>query len=392
MEYLVSEKNGTAIQKAVDQAAAAGGGKVTLEPGVYPSGTIRLKSNVELHIPAGAVILGYPKPEQYDDFRHPGLDSVTPENSRKCLIACADCENVSITGQGEINGLGCLFFDQNVPTGEPFEKPAWPRPRMIQFFRCRNLLFEGVSFIDSANWTFWLSDCADVRISRIRIRGCKQICNNDGIDIDGCRRVLISDSVFSTGDDCLVLRAIRKDAETPVICEQVTVTNCILDSRCQGIRLGCPSDDTIRNCSFCNIVFRGTGSGIHSEHPFRYLRKNCTGYMKICDISFDNFDIVTEKYPVRIGCDAGIQLRGIERLHFRNFRIKSKLPISLEGSCRTILKDIEFSCISGEVDGESAIIAKCVRNLKLDDFELTAEKGPEVPFRRIASGSWETKF
>ena len=184
MEYFVSEKNGNAIQKAIDLAASAGGGKVTLEPGVYPSGTIRLKSNIELHIPAGAVILGFPDPEKYDDFRHPGLDSVTPENSRKCLIACADCENVSITGRGEINGQGCLFFDQNVPAGTPFEKPSWPRPRMIQFFRCRNLLFEGVSFIDSPNWTFWLSGCEDVRISRIRISGCKQICNNDGIDID----------------------------------------------------------------------------------------------------------------------------------------------------------------------------------------------------------------
>lgn len=392
MEYFVTEKSGLAIQKAVDQAAAAGGGKVTLEPGIYPSGTIKLKSNIELHIPAGSVILGHPNPEQYEDFRHPALDSVTPENSRKCLISCADCENVSITGQGEINGQGCLFFDQNVPPGVPFAKPSWPRPRMIQFFRCRNLVFEGVSFIDSPNWTFWLSDCTDVRISRIRINGCKQICNNDGIDIDGCRRVLISDSVFSTGDDCLILRAIRKDIETPVICEQITVTNCVLDSRCQGIRLGCPSDDTIRNCSFSSIVFRGSGSGIHSESPFRYLRKNCTGYMKISDISFENFDIVTDRYPIRIGCDAGIQLRGIERLHFRNFRIRSKYPISLEGSCRTILKDIVFSGISGEVDGDSAITAKYVQNLKLNEFELTAKNGPDVPFRRVESDSWETKF
>ena len=63
MEYIVTEKTGAAIRKAVDRAAAAGGGKVTLSPGVYPSGTIRLKSNIELHIPAGAVILGLPEPE-----------------------------------------------------------------------------------------------------------------------------------------------------------------------------------------------------------------------------------------------------------------------------------------------------------------------------------------
>ena len=114
--------------------------------------------------------------------------------------------------------------------------------------------------------------------------------------------------------------------------------------------------------------------------------------MKISDITFKDFDIVTERYPIRIGCDAGIELRGIERLQFRNFRIKSKFPVSLEGSYRTILKDIEFSGISGEVDGESAITAKCVRNLKLNDFEVTAKKGPVVPFQRMDSESWETKF
>ena len=392
MEYTVTEKTGAAIRKAVDRAAAAGGGKVTLSPGVYPSGTIRLKSNIQLHIPAGAVILGLPEPESYDDFRHPGLDAVVPENSRKCLIACADCENVSITGDGRIDGSGLSFFDRNVPAGQPFSKPPVPRPRMIQFYKCRNLLFEGVSFIDAPNWTFWLSECEDVRVARIRISGCKQICNNDGIDIDACRRVMIADSIFSTGDDCLILRAIRKTPDTPAVCEQVSVTNCILDSRCQGIRLGCPSDDTIRNCCFSNISFRGTGSGIHCELPLRYLRKNCTGYLDISDILFENFDITTGLYPVRIGCDPGIRLRGIRRLRFSNFRIRSKRPLSLEGSRETILKDIAFSDISGTVDDASPLTVKYVEHLKLQNFDLTAATGPETPLKRIDSASWETQF
>ena len=392
MEYTVTEKTGAAVQSAVDRAAAAGGGKVILSPGVYPSGTIRLKSNIELHIPAGAVILGLPDPEAYDDFRHPELDAVGPEKSRKCLISCADCENVSVTGRGEINGSGLSFFDRNVPEGTPFAKPARPRPRMVQFYKCRRLLFEGVSFIDAPNWTFWLSECEDVQVAHIRILGCKQICNNDGIDIDACRRVTVADSTFSTGDDCLVLRAIRKTPDTPAVCEQVSVTNCTLNSRCQGIRLGCPSDDTVRNCSFRNITFNGSGSGIHCEAPLRYLRKNCTGYLDISDIIFENFDITSDLYPVRIGCDPGIRLRGIRRLAFRNFRIRSKRPISLEGSRETILKDIAFSDISGTVDGESPLSARYVAHLKLQNFDLTAATGPETPLKRVDSDSWETQF
>lgn len=212
-DYTVTEKTGTAIQAAVDAAHNAGGGRVCLEPGVYLSGTICLKSNVELHLPAGAEIKGYSNPEQYDDFRDPGFDNVSPEGSRKCLIAAAHAENVSITGMGEINGSGPDFYDTAVPAGATFAKPPHPRPRMVQFFDCRNVLFEGVSFVDSPGWTFWLLGCDDVHVSRIRVTGCQQMINNDGIDIDDCRRVTVSDSFFRTGDDCIILRAIRRSPD-----------------------------------------------------------------------------------------------------------------------------------------------------------------------------------
>ena len=174
MQIQVTEKSGSAIQTALDRAATAGGGKVTLEPGIYPSGTLYLRSNVELHVPAGAVILGHPKSEMYDDFRHPGFDMVTPESSRKCLIACADCVNIAITGQGIINGQGPEFFDRtHTAPGQFFPKPAHPRPRLVQLSHCRNVVFEDITLLDSPGWTCWLIDCEDVRISRIRIKGCQ---------------------------------------------------------------------------------------------------------------------------------------------------------------------------------------------------------------------------
>ena len=84
----VNEKNGKAIQTAIDTVAAAGGGIVRLEPGTYPSGTLYLKSNVELNLSPGAVLLGSPNWQDYDDFDHPD-QPVTPEGSRKCKRAGA---------------------------------------------------------------------------------------------------------------------------------------------------------------------------------------------------------------------------------------------------------------------------------------------------------------
>lgn len=393
MEYIVTEKNGPAVQKMIDTAAAAGGGKVVLPPGIYESATIFLKSNIHLYLEAGAVLKGVTDHALYTEFRHPGLDGVTPEFSRKCLIGAMECENITISGGGLIDGQGTAFFDHSTPEDQIFPKPPFQRPRMLQLYKCRNVLLDGVTFKDSPNWTMWLADCEDVTISRIRVSTFWRIPNGDGIDIDSCSRVTVSDSIFNTSDDCLILRAIRRSEDEEALCQHINVNNCILNSRCQGIRMGCPSDDTIRHCSFSNIIFKGGGSGIHCESPYRYLRKNCRGFMHITDIAFDNFDIETGNYPVRIGCEGAIALRGIERISFNNFRIKGKNPIHLEGNPCTVLKDIRFTNISGTIESDTPIRARYVEDLRLNDFSLTAVTGEAPLFERPAvTTSWETKF
>lgn len=392
MDYKVNEKTGEAIQLAIEKAAANGGGRVVLEPGIYPSGTIYLRDNINLHLEAGAVIFGREGSDSYDDFTPATLNGVAPEKSQKCIIAADSVKNISITGDGEINGNGLTFYDTNVHPGECFCKPPHPRPRMIQLVNCTNVRIEGISIMESPNWNVYLVKCHDVYIRSIRIMGDHRFNNGDGIDIDSCANVVVSDSIFNTSDDCLILRAIRHDNDVPSICEQVTVTNCVLNSRCNGIRLGCPSDDTIRNCSFNNIIFKGTGSGIHCEIPFRYLRKNCTGYLNIYNVTFNNFNIDCGRYPIRIGIEDGLHVRGIENLHFNNFIIKSNMQIYFKGSCKSPLKNISLNDISGVVNSDNPIHTQFVRNLKLEKIDLTAEVGEDIPFKRIECDSWETKF
>jgi len=391
MDHIVSEKSGAAIQGAINEAAARGGGRVVLEPGVYTSGTICLRSNIELHIPAGAKIQGADTPEAYDDFPHPC--GVYPENGKKVLLACADAENVSVTGKGEINGAGPAFYDTNVPPGHFFLKPPHPRPRMVQFHNCRNVLFEGVSFVDSPGWTFFISECEDVNISRIRVDGCQQMINNDGIDIDSCKRVAISDSFFRTGDDCIILRAIRKgDKNTSAVCEGVVVTNCVLDSWCQGIRIGCTSDDTIRNARFDNIVFKGRGTGILFEYPMRYVRKNCEGYINVSDISFNHISIDAGRHPIRISCDPEIKSRRIAGITFSNIRLRGTLPLHFCGTPPLPLEDITLRDIAGEIESDTPLVARYVLRHRMENVSLTATTGEPVPFVRQESPSWETHF
>ena len=392
MDYIVTEKNGSAIQRAIDTAAAAGGGRVVPEPGVYPSGTIYLKSNVELHLSAGVVILGHPSADMYEDFIPAGLEKVAPENSRKCLIACDHCENISITGQGTIDGQGPDYYDkENFIFGRFWAKKDMPRPRLVQFYKCSNILLSGITLLNSPGWTCWLVDCEDIHVTAIRIIGDHRMINNDGIDFDSCRRVTVSDSFFETGDDSLVLRAIRKNDTEAAICEDVTVTNCVLNSACQGIRLGCPSDDTIRNCSFSRLNIKSKGVGILSQHPYHYLRSNCRGYMDISSLSFDNIVIESESSPIAIVCDPGITLRGIKNFQFSNIRINAKHPVTLEGNVSTILENIGFHRVSGVISRETPLVTKFVSDLELDHFKVTAATGEPEVFAREKGSSWETE-
>ena len=374
MTTTVREKTGAAIQRAIDDAAAAGGGRGALEPGDYPCATIWLRQNIELHIPAGARLVGSANPDDYEDFTDPRLQ-VAPEKSRKALLVCRDAENVAVTGDGEIDGQGPLFYDRDVPPGAFFAKPDKPRPRMVQFLRCRNVRFEGVTFRDSPGWTMWLIGCEDVRIRGIRIDGCQQMINNDGIDIDACRRVAVSDSFLRTGDDCLVLRAIRHAPGEQSLCENVVVANCVLDSRCQGVRIGCPSDDTIRHCLFTNIVCRAR-NGILCDNPVRYLRKGCTGYLSASDIRFEHWDLECTELPVGVSVEDGIRLRAVERLEFRDFRFRSGRPVSLAGNAATPLRDIVLGDFSGTVAQNQPLVAKCVERLRLKDFEVSSRLLP----------------
>ncbi len=361
------------VQRAIDEANAAGGGRVVLEPGIYPCGTVYLKSNVELHLSAGARLQGSASPGDYDDVCVDELGDVAPEKSRKALLAAVNAENIAVTGPGEINGAGPEFYDRNVPEGAFFAKPPHPRPRMVQFYNCRGVRLEGTSFIDSPGWTMWLIRCENVWIHRIRVEGNQQMINNDGIDIDECRNVAISDSFFRTGDDCFILRAIPKPDGKEPVCENVTMTNCTLDSRCQGIRVGCPSDGTIRHCTFGDLVICGRGNGININNPKRYLRPGCTGYLNLHDVTFNNLVIESGNVPVWINVEDGIRLRRIGDMTFSNLRVKGARSIRLEGCEDTYIENVRFNEVTAEVKDTVAIVANYCRRLTLNQVELNNE-------------------
>ena len=388
-DFVPEAHTGAAIQKAIDAAFASGGGRVALERGVaYPSDTLYLKSRVELNVPKGTVILGGGSPADYDDVDDPRIGR-KPEKSTKVFIACLDGEDVAITGKGVIDGQGVKFYDVNSILWERFyAKPPHPRPRMIEFFNCRNVRFEDITFKDSPGWTCWIRKCENFTAERVKIVADQKMINNDGFHIDSCRRVRIRHCDLKTGDDCIIMRAIRTIGGEESVCEDMVVEDCTLNSACQCIRLSCPSDGTIRNGVFRNLKMSGF-NGVLSAHPVRYLLDGEHGSCRMENITVENCNIDADGSAISFSVEPGVTLRDFGNVAFRNIRLKSRKALVLNGTGDTPLRNVAFEDVSGTVAAEKPIDMSNVEGIRFDRFDVLSGLGQRTPAATNRSDGWE---
>lgn len=232
-----------ALQRAIDAAAAAGGGTVRVPAGLYLIGTIHLRSNVTLHLDNGCTLKGSPRIEDYPEVAGGFTDAVGQKRNR-CLIYAEDTVGTAITGQGIIDGSGGEYG---------FEEDG--RPFMVRFIDCRDVQVTGVTLQNSPGWVSHYLGCENVLIHGVTIRS-RVNSNNDGIDVDSCRRVRISDCDIDTGDDAVCIKATRA---TPS--EDIVVTGCRISSDWGALKLGTESAGDFRNIIFSNIVIHNTNGG-----------------------------------------------------------------------------------------------------------------------------------
>ena len=252
--------NAKAIQKAVDECNAAGGGRVVIPSGHYMSGSIQLKSNVDLHLEMGAVLISSLREEDIDDF----MTQVEDDNETTgweggCFLGAIHAQNISLTGDGIIYGQGDkVFFDDGADGGfaeSPLCVAAF-RPRMILFEDITNLSIQDITLKDAAFWTLHMAGCKHVRIHNIRILNDVRGANNDGIDPDCCQDVVISNCMIEGGDDAIVVKATKPMTARYGACENVVITGCILHSHDSALKVGTETHGVIRNISFGDCIIK----------------------------------------------------------------------------------------------------------------------------------------
>lgn len=230
------------IQKAIDKAFENKGGTVSVPAGVYKIGTLILKDHINLHLQAGAVLLGSPDYKDYIAVAQKMPSRSKDLYAKYFMIFAEDAKYISITGSGVIHGNGLKNFQE--------VRPQNLRPFLMRLVNCENVIIRDVQLLESANWTFHLLGCKDVNIDGLvienRARG-----NRDGLDIDACQRVTVSNSRFLTTDDAIVLKATND-----MFCQDISISNCIMRTTGSAIKIGTESNGGFKNITVNNCVFK----------------------------------------------------------------------------------------------------------------------------------------
>lgn len=297
-----------AIQQAIDECTAQGGGTVVIPEGIYMTGPLSLKSNVRLYTAKNSFIIFDHNLDLYDIYDEwfegiPTKRCTSPLNAR-------GAENIAITGYGTFNGNGDWWrplkkskmapgqwkkhlqekggivandiwypdsasllaqsycVDQNVPviTDDSLWQvvKSFLRPVMLHFVDCKNILLEGVTFENSPAWNLHPMCCENIIMRDLNVRNPWYSQNGDGVDIESCKNVVISHCSFDVGDDAICMKSGKdkpgRDRGIPT--ENVIVDDCVVYHGHGGFVCGSEMSGGIKNVQVTNNLYIGTDVGL----------------------------------------------------------------------------------------------------------------------------------
>lgn len=308
-EIADSQKNAAAINAAIADLSKQGGGTVIIPAGLWVSGPIRLESNICLFLEKQAVLKFSKNREEYPLI-------ITNYEGQECIrtvspLTAENAENIAVSGGGIIDGSGDLWRPVKkfklterqwlallkkspyvigtkeggiwLPTESAYlgnEKNIqksdeealaqaeayydFYRPVMVSLKHCKNVLLEGVTFMNSPAWNIHPFFCENLTVRNVNIRNPYYAQNGDGIDIESCKNVHLHDSIFETGDDAICLKA-GKNAQARSFygpCENVYIHDCLVNEGHGGFTIGSEMSRSVRNVLVERCTFIGTDVGI----------------------------------------------------------------------------------------------------------------------------------
>ena len=387
---------GDAIQKAIDDASNNGGGKVVIpggskkQPNVYYSGAINLKNNVELHIEENAIIkFVRNKSNNFYPLVYMRWEGIEMMNFSPFIYSYG-VENIAITGKGILDGCADEFNwmpwkfgyfneeDQQIQRERLFnlgqenadvrtkrifkDDISTIRPPFIQPYKSKNILIKDITILNSPFWEVNPVLCENIKVDNINID--THLYNNDGVDPESCKDMIIENCHFSTGDDCIAIKSGRNN---------------------EGRNIGVPSE---------NIIIRN--NKFEDGHGGITIGSEISGGVNDIFAHDNYFDSTELDYPIRFKTNAE---RGgkLENIYVKNSIVnKSKIAVihadffyeeGTNGKHKPILRNITLSNIKtvegGSIDANNALYLKGfkeapIENILIEDADLNGVKGDVV--------------
>lgn len=327
------------VQKAIDDCFLNGGGEVVIPGGIFLTGGLRLRSGITLHLLEGAVLMGSIDPEDYTTYINDPIEPISPEEADKpvativpgasvgsssfpysrwnnAIIRAINARDISIIGEkgSQINGQNC--FDEQGEEG-------YRGPHAINMWFCENVTLKGYTICDSANWAHAIQNSKNIKVEGITVLG-----GHDGFDARTCDNIIIENSRFLTGDDCI--------AGFDNI--GVTVRDCYFESSCSIFRFGA-TDMIVENCKGVAPATYGFRGSLSMEEKKKRAdttaacRHSChNAFLYYCD----------NRAAIR-QTPGNIVIRNCE---FNNPDAVMRLPFGHKWCCNRSLADITFeNCI-----------------------------------------------
>jgi polygalacturonase len=430
-----------AINRAIEAAVAVGGGTVFVPAGTYLSGSIRLKSNIHLLLDAGAVILGDKWDSAAYDPTEPyslgGYQDGGHSFFHNSLIWGENLTNVSITGRGLINGGGLttwegkldekIGYGLNPPFPAAASGPVHAANKAVALKRCTNVLIRDVTILHGGWFAILATGCDNVTIDNVTID-----TNRDGIDLDCCRNVVVSNCRVNSPDDDAICPKSTHVLGEPRITENLTIVNCqvsgfeegsLLDGTMRAstshrtpngrIKFGTESSGGFRNVTIANCTFRScmglaleeVDGGILEDFTITNLTmvdvKNYALYLttgkrnrtpNLTTVSRMRNILISNVIADGVGPLLGIQITGlpeqpIEDIRLQNIRLISKGGGSREDAARNpreLGTDYPDPGAGLGTLPAYGIFARHVKNLELADITLNFQKEDLRPAAKFA--------
>lgn len=396
--------NTKAFENAISECANAGGGRVIVPGGNWLTGAIHLKSNIDLHLEENAVILFSKNPEDYLPVVFTRFEGIELMNYSPFIYA-NDCENISISGKGALDGQGEIWLEwkaiqkgdaqrlyamanQGVPVEERIfaKKGDALRPSFVEFVNCKNIRLLDFTLKNSPMWSIH-----PLYSENVFIRGIKIITtghNTDGIVIDSSKYVLVENADLETGDDSISIKSgVDKDGwRVNRPSENIVIKNSIMKKGHSSITVGSEMSGGVRNVYIQNCSFEGAGQGVRVKSMLGrggFVENIWARNIQMTDIENAalQFDAA---YDSSTNLPATIALPKIKNIFIDNISATGNPPkylVKIDGFPEQPIENIVLSNIKSS--SEKGIVISDTKKIILENISVSAKKKPFFQFTNV---------